>query len=75
MRSHASIKDIENEVTKLPFSQKLELLENIVLQLKREKSPESGHTMNWSNLYGLGKGLWREDAQALVNRLREERKF
>jgi hypothetical protein len=30
--------------------------------------------LNWSKLYGLGKGLWKEqDAQEYVNRVREHR--
>lgn len=30
--------------------------------------------LDWNNLYGLGKGLWKgEDAQEYVNRLREDR--
>jgi hypothetical protein len=30
--------------------------------------------LDWKALYGLGKGLWKdEDAQEYVNRLREER--
>jgi hypothetical protein len=30
--------------------------------------------LDWKGLYGLDKGLWKgEDAQEVVNRLREER--
>ncbi|MBI5236730.1 MAG: hypothetical protein HY886_10855 [Deltaproteobacteria bacterium] len=29
--------------------------------------------LNWDTLYGLGKGLWKEDAQEYIKRLRDER--
>ena len=28
--------------------------------------------LDWNKLYGLGTGLWKEDAQEYVNRLRGE---
>lgn len=31
--------------------------------------------LDWKALYGLGKGLWKEDAQEYVNRLRENRQL
>jgi len=38
-----------------------------------EKSTRTRKKLDWNKLYGLGKGLWDEDAQEYVNRLREDR--
>jgi hypothetical protein len=32
-----------------------------------------GIHLDWNDLYGLGKGLWKEDAQAYVSLSREDR--
>ena len=48
-------------------------MEALLRQLK-EKSITGQTELEWSRLYGLGKGLWeREDAQEYVDRLREDR--
>ena len=64
---------IEKEIEKLSPKDQLKLVEKLSHQLRK-----SGITvkkdLDWKDLYGLGKGLWRsEDAQEYVNRLREER--
>ena len=63
---------IEKEVEKLSPQEQLKLVEKLAHQLRK-----TGITMkkqlDWSGLYGLGKGLWKEDAQEYVNRSREER--
>ena len=48
-------------------------MEALVQQLK-VKSISTREELDWSELYGLGKGLWNgEDAQDYVNRLRDDR--
>jgi len=40
----------------------------------KEEGFISGIALNWNDLYGTGKGIWRgDDAQDYVNRAREER--
>lgn len=64
---------LEKEVEKLSPQEQLKLVERLAHQLRK-----TGITMkkqlDWTGLYGLGKGLWKgEDAQEYVNRLREDR--
>jgi len=64
---------IEKEIERLSQKDQLKLVEKLAHQLRK-----SGTTvrrgLDWKGLYGLGKGLWKgEDAQEVVNRLREER--
>jgi hypothetical protein len=64
---------IEKEIEKLSPKDQLKLVEKLAHQLRK-----SGITvkreLDWKNLYGLGKGLWKgDDAQDYVNGLREER--
>lgn len=41
----------------------------------RSSVDEHEKKLDWKELYGLGKGLWKtEDAQEFVNCLREERR-
>ena len=57
----------------LPVSEQIQLIERIA---KRVRSVQTrlGITLNWNDLYGTGKGLWKgDDAQDYVNRAREER--
>lgn len=64
---------IEKEIEKLPPKDQLKLLEKLAHQL-RKSGLAVKKELDWTNLYGLGKGLWRdEDAQEYVNRLREDR--
>ncbi len=52
--------------------EKLKLMELLVQQLKIEnEAPEE--SMAWEEMYGIGSGIWQDDAQQYVNRLREER--
>ena len=51
----------------------IHLIERIARRV-RSVQTKSGITLNWNDLYGTGKGLWRgDDAQDYVNRAREER--
>ena len=64
---------ILKETERLSLEEQLELMEKLVHQF-REKGLIKKEYRDWSELYGLGKGLWEdEDAQAYVERLREDR--
>lgn len=64
---------IEKEVEKLSPQEQLKLVEKLAHKL-RKTGLAMKKELDWNNLYGLGKGLWKgEDAQEYVNRLRENR--
>jgi hypothetical protein len=64
---------IEKHVVRLSLSDHIKLIETLARQL-REKNTSAKQRLDWTKLYGLGKGLWdKEDAQEYVNRLREDR--
>ncbi len=64
---------IEKEVEKLSPQEQLKLVEKLAHKL-RKTGLAMKKELDWKNLYGLGKGLWKgEDAQEYVNRLRENR--
>jgi hypothetical protein len=64
---------IEKEIGRLSPKDQLKLVEKLIHQLTKSGIARK-RELDWKDLYGLGKGLWKgEDAQAYVNRLREER--
>lgn len=63
---------IEKEVEKLSPQEQLKLVEKLAHRL-RKTGIAMKKQLDWSGLYGLDKGLWKEDAQEYVNRLREDR--
>ena len=64
---------IEKEIERLSQKDQLKLVEKLAHQL-RKSGTTVRRELDWKGLYGLGKGLWKgEDAQEVVNRLREER--
>jgi hypothetical protein len=64
---------IEKEFERLTTEEQLKLLERLAHQL-RTKRLTMKKELNWNELYGLGKGLWKgEDAQEYVNLVREDR--
>ena len=64
---------IKKQSAKLSLHDHIELLELLARQL-REKSSSARQELDWSELYGLGKGLWdQEDAQDYVDRIKEDR--
>jgi hypothetical protein len=73
MRRQVTLEKIEKEMEMLKTEDQLKLVEKLIHQLR--KSDLAGkRALDWSNLYGLGKGLWvGEDAQEYVNHLREDR--
>jgi hypothetical protein len=73
MRTADSLEKIEIQIMNLPVSEQIHLIERIARRV-RSVQTKSGITLNWNDLYGTGKGLWRgDDAQDYVNRAREER--
>lgn len=73
MRSANNLEKIENQIMNLPVSEQIHLIERIARRV-RSVQTKSGIALNWNDLYGTGKGIWRgDDAQDYVNRAREER--
>jgi len=69
----SSLGKIEKEIGQLSTKDQLKLVEKLAYQLRKSKTTRK-RELDWKELYGLGKGLWRdEDAQEYVNRLREKR--
>ncbi|MFQ6091357.1 MAG: hypothetical protein ACE5OR_01545 [bacterium] len=67
------LEKIRREAQTLTHEEQLRLVEKLIHQL-RETVSTDGKSLDLSNLYGLGKGLWKgEDAQEYVNGLREDR--
>lgn len=73
MPRNITLGKIEKDLERLTTRDQLKLLERLAHQL-RTKRPTMKKELNWSKLYGLGKGLWKgEDAQEYVTRGREDR--
>lgn len=70
---NSNLARIEQAIFNLPLREQLELMEKMENRLKGQnlKSNEAG--FNWDEFYGIAKGLWNEDAQKYINRLREDR--
>ncbi|MEW5767858.1 MAG: hypothetical protein AB1797_09585 [bacterium] len=71
MRKGATLEKIKKEIGRLTPQEQLKLVEKVAQQLRTGLAGK--RELNWSKLYGLGKGLWKEDAQEYVNRLKEDR--
>ena len=71
MSQSNAVKRIEKEMELLSSEDLLVLLDGIVHRLKKSVKPPPSY--NWEELYGVGSGLWEEDAQNHVERLREDR--
>lgn len=73
MRKEITLEKIKKEIEKLAPQEQLKLVERLVHNL-RKTDLAMKKEIDWSKLYGIGKGLWKgEDAQEYVNRLREDR--
>ncbi len=68
----SKLQRLEQEILSLTPEEQLSLLEQIIRGLKGTVS-ENKNSLDWSALYGLGKGIWEKDAQEYVNCLREDR--
>lgn len=72
MAKPSNWKKIEREVESLSRRDQAKLLTKLTQRLGRGGRKKG--SCDWTKLYGLGKGLWEgEDAQAYVNRFREDR--
>ena len=73
MKKTLELENIEKQIESLPPKDQLKLVEKIAVLL-RQSGLTTKKKLEWSGLYGLGKGLWNdEDAQSYVDRLREDR--
>jgi len=71
--SSVALNHITQQAEALPLPEYIELIERLVHRLKEQQLPEP-QRLDWTPLYGMGKGVWNgEDAQDYVNRLREDR--
>lgn len=67
-----NLRKIERELENLSLGDQEKLTARLAQRLRQGRREKK--SCNWKKLYGLGKGLWREeDAQDYVNRLREDR--
>lgn len=71
MRKQTSLNNIEKAIEGLSPEQQLRLVERVAQRLR--KTGLVSKDLEWTELYGLGKGLWKEDAQEYVSRFREDR--
>lgn len=67
-----SLDNIWRETRKLSRLEIIELVEKLIHQLRIEETSQQ-ELLNWEQMYGIGKGIWNVDAQAYVDKLREER--
>ena len=73
MQKKITIEKIERETENLTLQEKLILLERLIHKI-RNTEMIGEKSFNWSDLYGIAKGIWKgEDAQEYVNGLREDR--
>ena len=73
MKKTLELENIVKQIESLPPKDQLKLVERIAVLL-RKSGLTTKKKLEWSGLYGLGKGLWNdEDAQSYVDRLREDR--
>jgi hypothetical protein len=73
MRTANDLEKIESQVIQLPISEQIHLIERIARRIRASQG-KAGVSLNWNDLYGLGKGIWKgEDAQGYVSWGREER--
>jgi hypothetical protein len=71
MKKQTSLSNMEKAIDGLSPEEQLRLVERVAQRLRRTGLAKKD--LEWSELYGLGKGLWKEDAQRYVSRSREDR--
>ena len=69
-----NVDSIWQETRKLSRYEKMVLLEKLIHQLRIDENTHE-ESINWEQMYGIGKGLWNIDAQKYVDGLREEREW
>lgn len=62
MQGGSVLERIKKEIEGLSPQDQLELIEGLVSKLKKSHHLTK-RVADWDDLYGLGKGLWKEDAQ------------
>ncbi len=72
MTTDSMLPKITKAVEQLTPQEQLQLVETIIHRLRKTGISEE-QELDWRELYGLGKGLWQEDAQEYVDRLRSDR--
>lgn len=63
---------ILEEIEKLSLEDQIELAGRLLSYLKSKVFLRKDYP-DWDEIYGIGSGLWREDAQEYVNKMREDR--
>lgn len=71
MKESVDIEKIEQKIAMLEDEELVRLLDSIVNRLKTKTRNKP--CLDWRELYGAGKGLWKMDAQDYVNSLRRDR--
>lgn len=70
MDSAININQIVNEIEKLDYNDKINIMSRIVILLKREDKPQQLYSI--TRLKGLGKNVWQKtDIESYVARERE----
>ena len=73
METVNNLEKIESQIMRLTIPEQIYLIERIARRVRCVQA-KPATTLNWSDLYGSGKGIWEgDDAQDYVNRSREER--
>lgn len=72
-KTNLNLERIEQVIFNLPPQEQLEFMEKMINHLKEQNLKPNEAEFNWNEFYGIAKGLWNEDAQEYINRLREER--
>jgi len=67
-----SLNNIWKETQRLSRKERIQLMEKLIQQLRIEDE-KCEELPSWEEVYGIGKGVWKIDAQDYVNHLREER--
>ncbi len=68
----STLEKIEKEAEKLNPQAQEKLLKWLSSNIQKNNK-SSKKSLNWNNIYGIGKGLWNKDAQKYVNELRVNR--
>ncbi len=71
IQKSSRLSEIQRQLDLLLPEEQLVLIEHLTHTLRKVRIPET--QAKWDELYGLGKGIWQEDAQEYVNRIREDR--
>jgi len=74
-----TLEDMEDDVDDISnidpviMSVIIDRMKSLELKITKGLHTSSEEGLSWSDLHGIGEGIWEEDAQEYVNKLREER--